>query len=168
MTLSASDLQPGDYVVLRTGSPFGYLVRTFTRSPFDHAVLYCGHGVIVEATIHGAKIDSLSLYAGALAAANTGETLTAAQRAAIVAKARSFAGLEYGWGAIVTIALRLLGFRWGWLQRIADDKDALICSELVAKSGDAAGVNWLCGEQDPAFVTPAELSRCPGVVPVSI
>lgn len=166
---TASDLLPGSYVVVNTGTLFGWFIKRFCGGSYDHAFIWNGDGTITEATVKGVKVDSPAQYAGHLAAANTGETLTDAQRAAIVAKARSFAGLEYGWGDIAVIALRLLGFRWGWLQRVADDRDALICSELVCKAGLAAGLaSWQCMEPDPAFVTPADLSRRPGVVPVSL
>jgi hypothetical protein len=65
--------------------------------------------------------------------------------------------------------LRLLGFRWGWLQRIADDWDALICSELVCLADAVAGLlSWQCDQDDPAFVTSADLARRPGIVLVSL
>jgi uncharacterized protein YycO len=161
-------LQPGNYVCVQTGSLFGRLIRAFTRSPYDHAFIYCGNGQIVEATARGVRLDSLSLYAGARAVANTGEAMTDAQRATVVAAARSTAGREYNFADITVIALRLLGFRWKWLKRAADDRDADICSEDVCEAGAAAGLDWQCGEPDPAFVTPADLARRPGVVPVSI
>ncbi len=162
-------LQAGDYVVVDTGTLFGWLIRLFTRSKYDHAFIWNGDGTITEATIRGVRVDSPAQYAGHLAAANTGEALTGAQRATIVATARGFAGDEYGFGDIAVIALRLLGFRWGWLRRIADDRDALICSELVCEAGLAAGLaSWQCGEPDPAYVTPADLAKRPGVGPVSL
>lgn len=162
-------LEPGNYVVVRTGSLFGWLIRAFTRSPYDHAFVYVGGGQIVEATAWGVRLDKLALYTGAKAAANTGEPMTTAQRDAVVASARATVGREYNWPDIPVIGLRLLGFKWGWLRRVANDRDADICSEDVAKAGVAAGLtSWLCGHADPAFVTPADLARRPGVVPVTI
>lgn len=165
--MNAADLQPGDYLCVRTGSVFGWLIRAFTRSSFDHAFVCLGDGMIAEARVTGVVIDSLGLYRGALAVANSAEPMTPAQRDAVSAKARSFAGDEYGWGTILVIGLRLLGLRWGWLLRFADDRDALICSELVALAGQAAGLDWLCSEPEPALVTPADLARRPGVEPVT-
>lgn len=167
-SLSDPPLQPGCYVCVRTGSLFGFLIRLFTRSPFDHAFIYAGAGQIVEATTRGVRLDSLSLYAGARAVANVREPMTAGQRAAVVSAAKATAGREYNVPDIPVIALRLLGFRWQWLRRIADDRDADICSEDVCQAGAAAGLDWQCGEPDPAFVTPADLARRRGVVPVSI
>jgi uncharacterized protein YycO len=162
-------VEPGDYVVVRTRSMFGYLIRLFTRCPYDHAVLVTGPGEITEAKPSGVRTGSLTEYAGCRAAANTGDTLTHAQRAIIVAKAKTVTGDEYGFADIAVIGLRLLGFRWGWLRRVAADRDALICSELVCEAGLAAGlVSWQCGEPDPAFVTPADLAARPAVHPVRI
>lgn len=157
--VSSTDLQPGSYLCVRTGSLFGFLVRLFTRSQFDHAFVYLGGGEIAEATVWGSRIDALASYSGALAVANSAEVMTAPERQDVCAKARSLAGEEYGWGTILVISLRLLGVRWGWLLRFADDRDAVICSELVAESGQAAGVDWLCGESEAALVTPAELAE---------
>jgi hypothetical protein len=154
----ASEIEPGRYVCTRTKSPFGFLIRIFTRSPYDHAFIVLGGGLIAEATNTGTRIDNLDRYKGQLAVANTDELMTTAQRAQVAQAARQLVGREYGWGAIGVIALRKLGLKWGWLLRFADEKDADICSEDVAIAGAAAGLDWLCGEEDPALVRPDELA----------
>lgn len=34
-----------------------------------------------------------------------------------------------------------------------------MCSELVAQAGQAAGLDWNCGQDDPSAVTPAMLAN---------
>jgi hypothetical protein len=160
-------IPPGSYACLRTRSPFGWLIRLFTRSQYDHVVIVTGPATIVEAAVTGVREDALSRYAGCLAAADTGDRITDAQRAAIVASALSFTGDEYAWGTILVLALRLAGIRWRWLQRLAHDRDALICSQLAVLAGLAGGQDW-GGSQDPAMVTPAYLAARPQMAPVQI
>lgn len=166
-TVLASEVEAGQYMCVRTGSPFGYLIRAFTRSRIDHAFIVLGGGLIAEATTRGVKVDALSKYTGAAAVAST-DALTPLQQVKITTCARADAGREYNWRDIGVIALRRLGIKWGWLLRVADDRDALICSELVALSGMAASppVDWMCGEPAPEFVTPADLAARTETVPV--
>ena len=161
-------LEPGRYVCVQTRGTYAGLIRAFTSSPWTHASVYLGDGLIAQADGSGIHVDKLTRYHGAPAVANMGEAMTDAQRAEVCGAARAFTGDEYAWGDIGVIALRRFGFRWGWLNRVADARGTLICSELVAKAGLAAGLDWLCGESDPAYVVPGELARRPGVVPVSI
>jgi hypothetical protein len=166
--VSVTDPEPGRYICLRTASLFGYLIRAVTRSPVDHAVVVLEGGKCAEATVRGTRIDDLAKYAGALAVSNTAEDMTGAQRMMVCATAESYAGREYGWSLIAAIALRKLGVKPGWLMRILDDKDALICSELVCIAGQSAGLNWACGESSAEYVEPSELALRDVMRPVTI
>ena len=154
----ASELVPGDYVCLKTKSLFGAMIRLFTRSQYDHAVLVIAPGEIVQATLRGVRRSPLSDFHGCMAVANSGEAVTGLARVTIVAAASARVGHEYAYALIPVIGLRRLGLRWAWLLKISDDKDADICSELVSAAGQTAGEDWLCGEPSPACVTPPELS----------
>ena len=155
-----SELRPGWYITLRTKTFFGWAIRVLTRSEVDHAVLYLGDGEIAEATIWGTRIGRLDSYRDQLANVNGAEGMTDLQRVTVCVRAKEMVPREYDWGAIAVCALRLAGFRSRWLLRLADDKDADICSELVAAAGQAAGLDgWLCGEPEPAVVMPSELNR---------
>jgi hypothetical protein len=162
------EIPAGRYVAVHTGSKFGTLICAVTRSKFDHVAVSIGGGNVVEATPRGVHVSPLSNYSGHLAAANLNEPMTAEQCAKVVATAQSYVGREYAFGDLAVIEARLLGIKWGWLLHLADVKDALICSELAANCGEAAGVNWLCGEPNAAYVEPAELARRPGVQPVTL
>lgn len=166
--LLASEVEAGQYMCVRTGGPFGYVIRSVTRSPVNHAFVVLGGGQIAEATLRGVKVDALTKYAGCLAVASS-DAQAPVQQVKVVNTARMAAGKEYAWRDIFIIGLRHFGAKWRWLLRAADERDALICSELVCEAGLAAhpAMDWLCGEPEPAMVTPADLASRPGVVPVA-
>jgi hypothetical protein len=159
----ASELRPGMYICFRTRSLFGFVIRLFCRSPWDHAVLVTGPGEITQATLRGTRTGPLSQFRNCMACANSAEDMTAGQRGGVVAAARSQGRDEYAYPLILVIALRLLGLRWRWLVRACQDRDAVFCSELVAASGQAAvpPLPWLCGEPSPATVRPNQLAARP-------
>ena len=159
----ASELLPGSYCTVRTRGPFGWVIRAFTSSTVDHAFVVLGGGLIAEATVWGCRVDGIAQYQGQTMFTDAGDRVSASQRSQICKQARSYAGREYGWPDIALIGLRRLGVRAGWLRRVLADRDALICSELVALAGAAGGQDWLCGTGDAALVTPADLSRRPGM-----
>lgn len=158
--------EPGCYVCVRTGGLFGWIIRRATKSPYDHAAVVVDDGIVVEATPYDVRTSPLARYQGAQVCADTGEDLTPAQRAVITAKALSFIGAEYDWATIAVIGLGQLGLHWRILLRLTGGKRALICSQLVALCGQAAGLDWQCGKASPALVTPADLARRPGVAPL--
>ena len=154
----ASELEPGTYVCLKTRSLFGWVIRTFTRSQFDHAVLVVGSHEICQATLRGVRTGPLSAFKGCLAVANSAEDMSPAQRANAVTFMKALRQDEYAFGLLVVIALRLAGLKHDWLIRFAQDKGAVICSEAVAEAGDHAGLDWLCGEPSAAVVRPDDLA----------
>jgi hypothetical protein len=164
----ATDIEAGRYIAVHTGTPFGAVICACTRSKFDHVAVSIGGGQVVEATPRGVHVSPLANYAGHLAVANLAEPMTSQQKWTVAAAAQSFVGREYAFGDLAVIELRRLGLTWPWLIHLADTRDALICSELAALCGRQAGLDWLCGEPDPAYVQPAELARRPGVVPVTL
>jgi hypothetical protein len=110
----------------------------------------------------------LSQFRGALAVANTAEDMTDLARLTVVKTVEQYVGDEYAFPAITVIGLRKLGLKWPWLLRVSDDHDAVFCSELAAYGGQAAGLDWLCGESAPALVTPAEMAVRLGMRRVTI
>lgn len=154
----ASELQPGTYVVLRTRSFFGAVIRFFCRSQWDHAVLVTGPGEITQATLRGVKTGPLSQFSGCLAVANSAEDMTPAQRRNAATFMKALDRDEYAFALLPVIALRLAGVKWSWLIRLTQDRDAVICSEAVAQAGQHIGKDWLCGEPSAAAVQPCELA----------
>jgi hypothetical protein len=156
----ASELQPGTYVCLRTRSLFGWAVRAFTRSPYDHAVLVTAPGGIVQATVRGVKVGLLSQFRGCVAVANSAEPIAEDARLAIATKGLSYVGDEYAFPLVLVTGLRKLGLSWPWLVRVCQDNDAVFCSELVCLAGTATSPAqpWLCGEPSAATVRPDEMA----------
>jgi len=148
----------GDYGVVRTSGVFGKLIRLGTSSPDNHAVIYIGNGLLVEATPHGVKINSIDEYP--LIAWNQHEELTDTQREAIAAHARSLVGKPYSFITIALIVLRILGAKFLSDNKFmvwAATKEGYICSELVAECYSSAGIKLF---QKPDYeVVPGDLSR---------
>lgn len=147
--------QVGDYGVVKTNGWMGWLIRVGTASRWNHAFIYIGLGQIVEANPKGVAISDVSKYKNI--AWNKHEELTIAQRKRIVSKAKSFVGQPYGFGAILVIALKILGLKIvPTLRKIAENENSVICSQLVAWSYSVAGVK--VSDKPHAFTTPGDLA----------
>lgn len=152
----------GCYGVVRTGGFHAWLIRTFTRSAYDHAFIVCDGGQIIEAEPGGARWGRLAEYAGH-GVLISADPMDAEQRVIVVDEAIRLLGVRYGWLDIVRLGLATVGIRWKWLTRRADSERAMVCSQIVAACGQAAGLDWLCGQESPAAVTPGMLAKRPGM-----
>lgn len=153
---------PGSYGCVRTGGFYAWLIRFGTRSKFNHAFVVMRDGKIIEADPGGARWARIDNYGNDSKVYDTGDVLTEAQREQIMDKAVALLGTPYGWTDIVRLSLRCLGVNWSWLTKRADEERAMICSQLVAACGDAAGADWDCGRSCPAEVTPGDLAKRAG------
>lgn len=156
----------GSYFVVRTHGFVPWVIRRATHSWADHAgVVTDPDGGIVEAEPGGARRGHLSEYAGCRIAVNLGEVMTDVQRDRVAVAALGMVGVAYNDLDIADLGLEALGAHWRRLARWASDDGELICSQLVAKAGQAADVDWLCGRDNPVQVTPADLARRPTMQP---
>lgn len=155
----------GLYGVVKTSGLIPWIIRRATSGWADHAFVIAEDGVIVEAEPGGVRLGHLSEYYGNRIAINDGEDMSVDQRGAVVAAAKAMIGKPYDDLAIVDDGLESLGWHWRWLARRADGDGELICSEVVARAGSAAGLDWRCGAATTAEVTPAMLARRPGMTP---
>lgn len=153
----------GVYGCVQTHGFVPLLIRLVTRSPFDHVFISTGDGQIIEAEPGGVRISDIVEYAGYRIEYNTGEPMTDVQRAAVAEFAESKRGEPYAWTADAIDGLRCLGLRWRILARFERARRSVMCSELAAQAGQHAGLDWLCGQDDPCQVTPALLARRPGM-----
>jgi uncharacterized protein YycO len=149
---------PGTYACVRTGGFLPWLIRLGTRSSYNHAFIVVDDTRIIEADPGGARWNTLDAYAGHQLVYNNNEPITDDQRKQVVARAETFIGTPYGWTDIARLSLRSLGLNWAWLTARADKDKAVICSQLVAICGDSAGLDWNCGRDTPAAVTPGDLA----------
>lgn len=151
--------KPGTYACVRTGGFYAWLIRVGTRSKYNHAFLVVDeYGGIIEADPGGARRAMLADYRADAIVFDVNEPITDEQRARVVAKATTLLGTPYGWTDIARLALRCAGVKWRWLTAAADNERAMICSQLVAACGEAAGLDWDCGRDNPAAVTPGDLA----------
>jgi uncharacterized protein YycO len=159
--------QPGTYACIRTGGFYGWLIRIGTRSKYNHVVLITDtHGSIIEGAPGGARRSNLTAY-GTDTILYAPDTLTPEQQQRAIAKAETLIGTPYGWLDIARLSLHALGINWHWLIRAADNEKAMICSQLVATCGEAAGLDWNCGRESPAAVTPADLANRATPIPAA-
>lgn len=155
-------MSPGTYACVRTGGFYAWLIRTGTRSHYNHAFIITDfNGGIIEADPGGARRSNISAY-GTDDIVFCTDKPTEKQVAQILTKAETLLGTPYGWTDIARLALRCLGLQWGWLTRAADNERAMICSQLVAACGDSAGLDWNCGREAAAAVTPGDLATRAG------
>lgn len=165
-TVFRRDVPPaGVYACVKTSGFAPWLIRTVTRSWADHVFISIGDGRIVEAEPGGVRIGDVSEYAGCRIEYNTGEPMTDMQYAAVVEFAESKRGEPYAWTADAVDGMRALGLRWRILARFERARRSVMCSELAAQAGQHAGLDWLCGQDDPCQVTPAMLAARSGMTP---
>jgi uncharacterized protein YycO len=151
----------GLYGVVKTSGFVPWVIRRATHSQFDHAFVILEDGAIVEAEPGGVRAGHLSEYSGCRIAINSAEDMTVAQRATVATIAKAMIGKPYGDLQIIDDGLECLGWRWRWLLKRAADDGEVVCSQLVALCGQAAGLDWRGGAATATETTPAMLARRP-------
>lgn len=151
-----AELRPGDFCVVRTGGLAGWLIRLGTRSSVNHAMLFLGDGMIVEAT--QPRIATRALGKGeAKRYTWSAVQLTDQQRSAIVAQARTEIGTRYGWLDVICCALAILGVRWNWVLGRIDDPSTVDCSHLVTRAYRRGAAIDLIPGKEGYLETPGDL-----------
>lgn len=181
-----SDLRPGDVFVTATyGNKLdrfiGSSIRFFTatkdeygrweNAKVNHTGLYVGDGQLIEAAPGGARLARWDSYGdNAIWSVNgfKGITLTDESRARIVEQAHELLGTPYGFLDIVAIAFAQARMRhivdpnkplndqpW-WVRKI-EDRDTLICSQLVDSAYRNAGVHLFEDHRIPGLVSPNDI-----------
>jgi hypothetical protein len=157
----------GRYGCVSTGTSLADLaIDRFESSIFNHAFLVVdANGSLIEATPQGVRHGNLGEYAKHPVVLNTGEDMTDAQRALVALTANGYVGRKYGWDDILRLGLSHFGLHVRWLDHHVSTQMNVICSELVAEVGHAAGLDWSCGKQNLADVTPGLLAARDGMEP---
>lgn len=149
----------GGYGVVDISGLFGFAIRHFTHSQYDHAfiVLDAKNQLILEAQPSGAKVSSLYKYRG-LAMEFSTDSISAGTADLMKVARDSYVGVPYGFPDIAYLGLELQGIKPRWLlDRVLSEK-RMICSQLVAQFGQAFGTNWRCGQEYAQLVTPGMLA----------
>jgi uncharacterized protein YycO len=147
----------GDYGVVRTNGFSARCIQIGTLSKWNHAVIYIGNNLIVEANPAGVQISSADKYS--VIVWNQHEDLTNEERKNIVKWALSQVGESYSFLTIALIVFRTLGFKVlvGKLAIKLAQKEGYICSELVAECYSKTG-HPLCSKPDWQIV-PGDLAE---------
>jgi uncharacterized protein YycO len=133
------------------------------RSRWTHAFLVLDEKSVVEAMPDGARIAPLKPYLELekrSLAAFSRLTLTDEQRATVVQVGREFEGVPYSFLDYVSLSLEHLHVRPPWVQHRVESSGRMICSQLVDRAYDIAGVHLFDDGRKPGDVTPGDLSRC--------
>lgn len=149
---------PGTIGVVATNGFVPGIIRLGTRSHFDHVVIAVGEGRIVEAMPGGVRVRFEDEYDDIGWA--TTEPLDPAARAVMASTALAAIGTAYNWPAIAVFTVRTFA---SWLphrrlSRWADNRDAVICSELAVRCMRAAGIESF-GGRPAATVSPADFAN---------
>lgn len=149
--------RPGDFGVTATPGLVARLIRLVTHSTVNHAFVYVGDGLVIEAQMRaGMSFKSASRYP---AVTWSNLPLTDTQRAAIVAWSRWHLRVPYNYLDILALFLTLkLG--WvapRWARRMVANPNRLICSEAVDLAYQAASVQLINDGRPPCDVTPGDL-----------
>lgn len=159
-----TDPQPGDFGLTSISGDVGTLIRVgqFLNgdgfSVYEHAFVYVGDGQIVEAEPGGARLAGLDEYAGRPVAWSSGKVgLTDVQRAAVVAAARARVGTPYSALDYFAIAAHRFRLPVPGLRKFIASSGHLICSALVDRCFQDAGVQLFNDLRWNGYVTPAAL-----------
>ncbi|MFJ3084376.1 hypothetical protein ACIPJG_32110 [Streptomyces halstedii] len=125
-------------------------------APVQHALIYVGHGMVVQAMPSGAEILPLE-EASPVVMWSTGLIeLTAEQRSHIAYEAVKLVGTPYSFLDYLSIALERLGFRSKLIRERVMASGHLICSQLCVLAYERAGIDLFPG-MFPGDQTPGDL-----------
>jgi cell wall-associated NlpC family hydrolase len=144
----------GDFFVIRSDGWGGRLIRWGTRSNVNHAGLYVGAGLVVEAQPSGATVAPMPDHA-----VWSDLPLTDLEREAIVRESRRLLGTPYSWIDVVCIGLaKTFGVHVpGPVRRRLARRDELMCSQLVDTAYLNAGIHLYDDGRWPGDVSPSDL-----------
>jgi uncharacterized protein YycO len=157
---SLERLQKGDLIVVgEIGTFISHMIKKISNSPFSHVAMYWQNGKIVEAAWNGVVVNDVYKYYSEKfnAAAFRINDLTERQAEVMLAFALAQEGKGYDW-------LQFFGLFWLYMtgkRRTEVDVDVhnrFICSELVAKAAEDAGISF-SSSFPIENITPADIAR---------
>lgn len=157
--------QPGDFaaVPMHTAAAgpieFGEWLNGDGFGPYQHALMYIGDGLVIEAEPDGARIRERGVEAGDLWSTGApGLALTIAQQKMVRAAARRYEGVGYSYLDYVAIAAHRLRIPAPHLRRFVADTGHMICSQLVDQIRVEVGSHLFRDRRWPGYVTPLALA----------
>lgn len=153
---------PGDFALTRIEGITGRLVAAGQAlvgdaAPVQHAFVYVGHGMVVQAMPSGAEYIPLR-EASPVVQWSTGHfALTPEQRETVITEAGWLVGTPYSFLDYGSIALAHYRIRPAWVRDFVADTGHMICSQLVDEVYLRAGVHLFDDGRLPGDVTPGDL-----------
>jgi hypothetical protein len=126
----------GDYFVVHTTGIAARLIQLGNWSKWNHAGIYIGDDLIIEARPTGVSIDNIHKYDNKPILWSTGHDspFTEAEGEELRTFALTFVGDSYGIWSIIALGIKSLTFGIPFLpvDWFAEHEDSVICSQLVA------------------------------------
>lgn len=146
----------GEFGVTATGGWVGWVIRKLCRSSVNHAFIYVGKGLVVEAQPNGAQIARATKYTKAVWSK---QNLSVHQRLMLIDNALSLVGTPYNF---VDIAAQLFVRLFGWkaprwtLNRVSDPS-RLQCAQLVDEVYHRSGLELFTDGRPEGLIAPSDL-----------
>lgn len=148
----ASEIQPGDILLISGNTLVDKIIKLVTRSPYSHVVGVVNPNQVVEILpLSTARFKKIQDYTGR-ADVFTCERLSNDDRRKIISFVMGKIGASYDYDLIIWEASRYL-FNWVWPY---DNKDSSLCSTLWSEAYRKAGID-LC--PDVKFPVPGDLAK---------
>jgi uncharacterized protein YycO len=163
--------QPGDYAVVHLAGATGRLISLGERlcgdgfTQYDHALIYMGGMLIVEAEPGGARQRKIADWSCGYEQTewSTGKIeVTAVQRGRICAAAARYTGVPYSWLDYFALAAHHLRLPAPGLRAYIASTRHQICSQLVDSAYLDAGVHLFSDGRFPGYVMPSDLAALLG------
>lgn len=158
--------KPGDFEVVPVSGQGGKLIHIAQilsntgRLNYEHARLYLGDGKAVEAQPGGARIVTISDDDGGLWSTDLIPLMTDEERSNIVALGWACVGTPYS--IMDYFALAAYRFKIGplipGLRAYVKTSKHMICSQLVDRCYNAAGIQLFTDNRWDGYVTPGDLA----------
>jgi cell wall-associated NlpC family hydrolase len=137
-------------------------------SAYQHAFIYLGDGLILEAEPGGARVADLAQYDGRPMLWSTGRIpLTPEHRQRIHDLALDMRGVPYSFSDYASLALHRLHVPAPHLRAYIRSSGHMICSQLVDRAYEMAGIHLFDDGRWEGDVTPGDLARLLMSVPVA-
>lgn len=159
--------RPGDFALTRIDGITGRLIAAGQwligdSAPVQHAMLYVGDGMVVQAMPGGAECIPLSEANAPVVWSSDVIPLTDYEREIITANGRALVGTPYSFLDYASIGLATFHVRPRAVRRYVADYGHMICSQLVDFAYETADVHLFNDGRLPGDVTPGDLYRLLG------
>lgn len=163
--------KPGDFFLCQISGFGGFLIRAAQAisgdaSRYTHAGIILDKDTIIEAMPGGARIVSIDTILGRRPLAVSFYGLTDQTRQTIVESARSYEGIPYSFLDYLCLGLLAIGIRPKKLRDRVHDSGNMICSQLVDKAYQTAGVHLFDDGRNSGDVTPGDLAHVGNILHV--